>query len=135
MMQKNTLFYFLCVIFLFNSHVLYASFPVESKIFNDRISQPKKETVEENKVRMQKQLYGYDGEIINANQKIDIHRWIFTFFLVTALVGAIMGLYAITLASWKGFELWLYAATTVLFSCLGMIINFLVKITREAWDW
>ena len=134
-MQKTIFFYFLCFIFLFNSPLIYASFPVENKIYNDSISQPKKETVDEYKIRMQKQLYGYDGETQNTNQKFDIHRGIFIFFLITSLVGVIISLYGITLASWRGFELGVYGLATVLFSCLGMIINFLVKITREAWDW
>ena len=68
MKQKTIFFYFLCIIFFFNSSLIYASFPVENKIYNDSISQPKKETVEEYKIRMQKQLYGYDGETQNTNQ-------------------------------------------------------------------
>ena len=87
MKQKTIFFYFLCIIFFFNSSLIYASFPVENKIYNDSISQPKKETVEEYKIRMQKQLYGYDGETQNTNQKFDIHRGIFIFFLCTALAG------------------------------------------------
>tara|TARA_Y100000813_G_C23841617_1_gene202289 strand:- start:32 stop:430 length:399 start_codon:yes stop_codon:yes gene_type:complete len=132
MMQKTIFFYFLCVIFLFNSTIIYASFPVKNKIYNDRKSQSKKETVEEYKIRIQKQLYGYNGEIQNTNQKFDIHRGIFIFFLVTALVGLIIAFYGLAMSSWSGVAYFFTGLATFLVSALAMLVNFVIKIIREA---
>ena len=131
MKQKTIFFYFLCIIFLINSPYIHASFPVGNKIYNDSISQPKKETVEEYKIRMQKQLYSYDGETQNTNQKFDIHRGIFIFFLCTALAGLIMAFYGLTLGSWEGLGFFLYGGGVTVFSSVLMLLNFLIKLIRK----
>ena len=131
MMQKTIFFYFLCVIFLFNSSIIYASFPIEKKIYNDTTSQPKKETVEEYKIRMQKQLYGYGGETQNTNQKLDIHRGIFILFLITAVVGVMISFYGIILSSWQGFDYFILGVATLFVSSIAMLLNFLIKIIRK----
>ena len=131
-MKQNTIFfYFLCIIFLFNSPLIYASFPVVNKIYNDSISQPKKETVEEYKIRMQKQLNGYDGEIQNTNQKFDIHRGFFIFFLCTALAGVLTAFYGLTLASWEGLGFFLLGGGITVVSTVLMLLNFLIKLIRK----
>ena len=131
MKQKTIFFYFLCIIFFFNSTLIHASFPVENKIYNDSISQPKKETVEEYKIRMQKQLYGYNGEIQNTNQEFDIHRGIFIFFLCTGLAGVITAFYGLTLGSWEGLEFFLLGGSVTLVSIVSMLLNFLIKLIRK----
>ena len=131
MKQKTIFFYFLCIIFFFNSTLIHASFPVENKIYNDSISQPKKETVEEYKIRMQKQLYGYNGEIQNTNQKFNIHRGIFIFFLCTGLAGVITAFYGLTLGSWEGLEFFLLGGSVTLVSIVSMLLNFLIKLIRK----
>ena len=131
MKQKTIFFYFLCIIFFFNSSLIYASFPVENKIFNDSISQPKKETVEEYEIRMQKQLYGYNGETQNTNQKFDIHRGIFIFFLCTALAGGITAFYGLTLGTWEGLGYFLLGSGITLVSSVLMLLNFLIKLIRK----
>ena len=131
MKQKTIFFYFLCIIFFFNSTLIHASFPVENKIYNDSISQPKKETVEEYKIRMQKQLYGYNGEIQNTNQKFNIHRGIFIFFLCTGLAGVITAFYGLTLGTWEGLEFFLLGGSVTLVSIVSMLLNFLIKLIRK----
>ena len=131
MKLKTTFFYFLSIIFLFNSPLIYASFPVVNKIYNDSISQPKKETVEEYKIRMQKQLYGYDGEIQNTNQKFDIHRGFFIFFLCTALAGVLTAFYGLTLGSWEGLGFFLLGGGISVVSAVLMLLNFLIKLIRK----
>ena len=131
MKQKTIFFYFLCIIFLFNSTLIHASFPVVNKIYNDSISQPEKETVEEYKIRMQKQLYGYNGETQNTNQKFDIHRGIFIFFLCTALAGGITAFYGLTLGSWEGLGYFLLGSGITLVSSVLMLLNFLIKLIRK----
>ncbi len=131
MNQKTIFFYFLCIIFLLNSTLIHASFPVGNKIYNDSISQPKKETVEEYKIRMQKQLYGYNGETQNTNQKFDIHRGIFIFFLFTALAGVITAFYGLTLGSWEGLGFFLLGGGITLVSSVLMLLNFLIKLIRK----
>ena len=42
MKQKTIFFYFTCIIFFFNSPLIYASFPIGNKIYNDSISQQRK---------------------------------------------------------------------------------------------
>ena len=130
-MQKTIFFYSLCVIFLFNSSIIHASFPVGNKIYGDSISQPKKETVEEYKIRMQKQLYDYNGEIQNTNQKFNIHRGIFIFFLCTGLAGVITAFYGLTLGSWEGLEFFLLGGSVTLVSIVSMLLNFLIKLIRK----
>ena len=131
MKQKTIFFYFLCIIFFFNSTLIHASFPVVNKIYNDSISQPEKETVEEYKIRMQKQLYGYNGETQNTNQKFDIHRGIFIFFLCTALAGGITAFYGLTLGSWEGLGYFLLGSGITLVSSVLMLLNFLIKLIRK----
>ena len=131
MKLKTTFFYFLCIIFLFNSPLIYASFPVVNKIYNDSISQPKKETVEEYKIRMQKQLYGYDGEIQNTNQKFDIHRGFFILVLCTALAGVLTAFYGLTLGSWEGLGFFLLGGGITVVSAVLMLLNFLIKLIRK----
>ena len=129
MKQKTIFFYLLCFIFLFNSPLIYASFPVKNKIYNDSISQPKKETVEEYKIRIQKQLYG--DEIQNTNQKFDIHRGIFIFFLCTALAGVLTAFYGLTLGSWEGLGFFLLGGGITVVSAVLMLLNFLIKLIRK----
>lgn len=129
MKLKTTFFYFLCIIFLFNSPLIYASFPVVNKIYNDSISQPKKETVEEYKIRIQKQLYG--DEIQNTNQKFDIHRGFFIFFLCTALAGVLTAFYGLTLGSWEGLGFFLLGGGITVVSAVLMLLNFLIKLIRK----
>ena len=131
MKQKTIFFYFLSIIFLFNSPLMFASFPVGNKIYNDSISQPKKETAEEYKIRMHKQLYGYDSETQNTNQKFDIHRGIFIFFLCTALAGVITAFYGLTLGSWEGLGFFLLGGSITLVSTVLMLLNFLIKLIRK----
>ena len=131
MKQKTIFFYFLCIIFFFNSPIIYASFPVGNKIYNDTTSQSKKETVEEYKIRMQKQLYGYGGETQNTNQKLDIHRGIFILFLITAVVGVMISFYGIILSSWQGFDYFILGVATLFVSSIAMLLNFLIKIIRK----
>ena len=131
MNQKTIFFYFLFIIFLFNSTLIHASFPVGNKIYNDTISQPEKETVEEYKIRMQKQLYGYNGEIQSTNQKFDIHRGIFIFFLCTALAGVITAFYGLMLGSWEGLGFFLFGGGITLVSSVLMLLNFLIKLIRK----
>ena len=128
MNQKTIFFYFLFIIFLFNSTLIHASFPVGNKIYNDTISQPEKETVEEYKIRVQKQLYGYNSEMQNTNQKFDIHRWIFIFFLCTALAGVITAFYGLMLGSWEGLGFFLFGGGITLVSSVLMLLNFLIKL-------
>ncbi len=130
-MQKTIFFYFLCVIFLFNSSMIHASFPVGNKIYGDSISQPKKETVEEYKIRMQKQLYDYDGETQNTNQEFDIHRGIFIFFLCTALTGLLTFFYGVTLGTWEGLGIVLLGGAITIVSTVLMLLNFLTKLIRK----
>ena len=131
MKQKTIFFYFLCIIFFFNSTLIHASFPVENKIYNDSISQPKKETVEEYKIRMQKQLYDYDGETQNTNQEFDIHRGIFIFFLCTALAGLLTFFYGVTLGTWEGLGIVLLGGAIFIVSTVLMLLNFLIKLIRK----
>lgn len=89
MMQKTIFFYFLCIIFFSNSHLIYASFPVGNKIYRDTTSKPKKETVEEYKIRMQKQLYGYDGEKVKT-EKLTTKKIIINSLLVLVTIAVIL---------------------------------------------
>lgn len=90
MKQKTIFFYYLCIIFLFNSPLIYASFPIVNKIYNDSISHPKKETVEEYKIRMQKQLYGYDGEKVKTEKFTTEQIIINSLLVLVAIVGILL---------------------------------------------
>ena len=94
MKQKTIFFYFLCIIFFFNSPIIYASFPAGNKIYSDTSSQLKKETVEEYKIRMKKQLYGYDGEKVKI-EKLTTEQIIINSLLVLLTIVGIFLLWQI----------------------------------------
>ena len=87
MIRKTILFYFLSIIFLFNSPIIYASFPVGNKIYSDASSHLKKETVEEYKIRMKKQLYGYDGEKVKTEKLTTEQKIINSLLVLVTIVG------------------------------------------------
>ena len=92
-------------VFLVFPSFCFASFPVSTNSYSDTIPETKKETLEEYRQRIQKQLYSNDDDLyqeyirehksrniekVNSSRWSKIHPWIKFFIIVIALAIALI---------------------------------------------
>ena len=65
-----------------------------------------------------------------VKKKIDYHKFIFKFFLVTGLIGLIMAFYGILSTSWSDIGIGIFGGILFLSSLLVILFNFLIKKLR-----